>query len=156
MSLILPDLLPWPWTLRNATGHFGICFWHLLLADVFPAVHCSGSDCFAASSHQPGVSPEELLSLAWASAVSRSDPGLKWGLRQFGLLHEPWLTFAVQKGKRKIVRPSWLPGNQSTRVWVPPPSTMCYHPASRVQTTTVLGLRRCHPAKGKLSQRQLH
>lgn len=83
------------------------CHRVLLLADVFPAVHCSGSDCFAASSHQPGVSPEELLSLAWASAVSRSDPGLKRGLRQFGLLHEPWLTFAVQKGKRKIVRPSW-------------------------------------------------
>lgn len=117
------------------------CHRVLLLADVFPAVHCSGSDSFAASSHQAGVSAEELLSLAWVSAVSRSDPGLKRGLCQFGLLHEPWLTFAVQKGKRKIFRPCWLSGNQSTRVWVPPPSVMCYHPTSRVQTTTVLGLK---------------
>lgn len=112
------------------------CHRVLLLANVFPAVvHCSGSAGCAASSHQAGFSPEELLSLAWASAVSRSDPGLKRGLCQFGLLCEPREHLQCKKGKGGWSGPV---GSLGTRAagYVFHHLQQCLHPASRAQTTT--------------------
>lgn len=83
-----------------------------------PSGHRSCSVCFAAA-----PTMEKLLSLARISALSHSDPGLKGGHCQTGLLCKPGEYSQHRKGQGEGQTP-WVPENCGAEMWSPSPKGM--------------------------------